>query len=58
MVVQVERVRAELSRVQTQAQLAAEARANAAVAKATKMGNLVPKSEMEVDLCALLLLFG
>ena len=42
-----ERLAAELAATQAHAELAAEARANAAIAQATSTGKLVPRSELE-----------
>jgi hypothetical protein len=42
-----ERLAAELAATQAHAELAAEARANAAIAQATSTGKLVPRSEIE-----------
>lgn len=44
---EVERLAAELAATQAHAELAAEARANAAIAQATATGKLVPRSELE-----------
>jgi len=45
---EVERLRNELATAHSQAQQMAEARATAAIQQATKLGNLVPRSEVEL----------